>query len=178
MHRQRRGAVLACLALGALAAPPPVASGHTTRSQVAAVGLVRTPDVGCTLDLTQRPHVSTTARRKGRSEVAWKVTVSCFYGKIVAGRFVSSGVRAVVEFIHIRLALYRNGQGVGLGTRDKPAVSTLTATAAGPCTVGALYQGWGKGLAVLPPGVRDVHNGTRFSIAQGWGDQRRIRRCA
>lgn len=104
--------------------------------------------------------------------------VSCFWGKIVAGKFVSSGVRATVPFIHVRMALYRNGKQVGHASRDKPTVSYLTVAVAGPCTAGAIYQGWGKAVAVLPPGVRDYRTGTQFAINQGWGFHRRVPTCS
>jgi hypothetical protein len=66
--------------------------------------------------------------------VTWKVTVKCYWGKIVRGKFISSGVPAVVAFMHVRMALYRNGTQVGQSSRDKPAVSYLTVPVAGGCT--------------------------------------------
>ncbi len=87
----------------ALAAP------HARRPAPAARAAAGTPDIGCTLDLRQRPHFSKTGRRRGVSEVTWKVTVKCYWGKIVRGKFISSGVPAVVAFMHVRMALYRNG---------------------------------------------------------------------
>lgn len=188
MRLSRFRAVLICTTACAVCVGPPIAlaasptAPHHLRSSLAGLstarGASRNPDVGCTLDVRQHPHFSETGRRHGKSEVTWKVAVTCYWGKIVSGKFVSSGVRATVPFIHIRLALYRNGEQVGQGSKDRPAVSYLTGAVAGPCTAGAIYQGWGKGFAVLPPGVTDYRNGTQFSINQGWGDQRRIRRCS
>jgi hypothetical protein len=171
-------AVLACAAVagtaGAAGASARASRATASRAHVAA----SSPDVDCTLDLRQRPHFSTTGRRRGTSEVVWKVTVKCLWGKFVGNHFVSSGVRAVVPFIHVRMALYRNGGQVGQSSADKPGVSYLTEPVAGPCTAGAIYQGWGKAVAVLPPGVRDKRTGTQFAINQGWGYHQRIIRCS
>jgi hypothetical protein len=171
------GVVLACAAVAtatATGAPAHVTRAAPPRAHAAS----RYPDVDCTLDLRQRPHFSTTGRRHGTSEVVWKVAVKCLWGKFAGGHFVSSGVPAVVPFMHVRMALYRNGGQVGQSSVDKPAVSHLTVPVAALCTAGAIYQGWGKAVAVLPPGVRDKRTGTQFAINQGWGNQRRITRCA
>lgn len=175
---------LVCLVACALGAGAPVAFAARDRraarapASSTAQAAARNPDIGCTLDLRQRPHLSATGRRAGKSEVTWKVTVACHWGRIVGGEFVSSGVRAAVELIHVRMALYRNGKQVGQAAVDKPVASYLRVAVAGPCTARAIYQGWAKGVAVLPPGVRDYRNGTSFSINQGWGHHRRVARCS
>lgn len=167
-------ALVACIGTLLVGCVPAVAAqAHPPRARAAA----STPDTRCLLELGQRPHLSTTGRRRGKSEAVWKVTVKCQYGKIVAGKFVSSGVPAVMPFLHVRLALYRNSKQVGSKVVDKPGVSRLTVPVAGPCTAGAIYQGWGKSFAALPPGTRDYYTGAQFSVVQGWGNLRRIRRC-
>ncbi len=176
-------AAVVCLTVSALGVGTPAAIGASatrphSRGTPAASAASKYPDIGCTLDLRQHPHFSTTGRKQRKSEVVWKVTVSCYWGKIVDGHFVSSGVRATVPFMHVRLALYRNHKQVGQQSEDRGSVSYLTVPVAGPCTAGAIYQGWGKAVAVLPPGVTDYHNGTRFSINQGWGNERRITECS
>jgi hypothetical protein len=177
MPRPRRPAVVLATALLAMTAASG-ASAQMTSSGPRAHAATRSPDVDCTLDLRQRPHYSTTGAHRGSSEVVWKVTVKCLWGRFVGNRFVSSGVRAVVPFMHVRMALYRNGKQVGHSSVDKPGVSYLTVPVAGPCTARAIYPGWGKAVAVLPPRVRDRRTGTQFAINQGWGNQRRISRCA
>ena len=177
MRLRRFRAVVGSITLCALGAGAS-ATGPHRHGAPAASAASKYPDIGCTLDLGQHPHFSTSGRKQGKAEVVWKVTVSCYWGKIVAGEFVSGGVRAVVPFMHVRMALYRNQQEVARQSEDKPSISRLTVPVAAACTAGAIYRGWGRPWRSCPPGVRDYRNGTQFSINQGWGSERRIAKCS